>query len=382
MSTSTPTTRIAVDARMVRITGIGRYTAELIANLRSLKQDVTALVAPKDVAWWREHYPTSPYLEAPEQIYSWSEQLVLPARLTRGGFDLVHFTNFNVPLGYRGAFVLTLHDLTPLSFSGERRRDWVSKQAYRRVLVSAIARAGRIIVPSAQVRGQLAALVGPRFLSKTVVVHHGLGQEFRTSPTDPATRAEVLRRIGVDKPFALYVGNFRSHKNVTTLIQAFAALHDEEPTSQLVLVGAANAAQQAALTSVVESHKLRRAVVLAGELPDSELIAVYDAARLLVLPSFVEGFGLPALEAAARGVPVLASETTPVREFLGRAALSFNPRNVTQLADLLSVAWYDPTLRERLSNSGRTAARTRTWRTVAEETLEVYRSVVPSTVRK
>lgn len=383
MSTTAPRMpRIAVDARMVRITGIGRYTAELIAGLRSLGQDVTALIAPKDVAWWKERYPTSPYLEAPEEIYSWSEQLVLPARLSREGFALTHFTNFNVPLSYRGAFVLTLHDLTPLSFSGERRRDWISRQAYRRVLTSAVSRAGRIIVPTALVRSQLAAFVGPGVLQKVAVVHHGLGQEFRQAPTDPAARAEVLRRIGADKPFALYVGNFRNHKNLPTLIHAFAGLHAEEPASQLVLVGAANSTQQAVIARAIEMHGLRRAVVLAGELPDSELVAVYDAARLLVLPSFLEGFGLQALEAAARGVPVLASETTPVREFLGRAVLSFNPRNVTQLSDLLSMVWYDPTLRQRLANAGRTAARTRTWKTVAEETLNVYRSVVPSTVQK
>ena len=78
---------------------------------------------------------------------------------------------------------------------------------------------------------------------------------------------------------------------------------------------------------MIEKRDLRHAVVLAGELDNDELVATYDAARMLVLPSFVEGFGLPALEAAARGVPVLASETTPVREFLGRAALTFNPRS-------------------------------------------------------
>lgn len=370
--------RIGLDARMVRVTGIGRYIADLGAALRAAGHAVTAFVAPKDLEWWQTTYPGAAYLLAPEPIYSWSEQLVLPARISRNGFDLVHFTNFNVPLSYRGPFVLTLHDLTPLSFKGERRSGWVSRTAYRRVLASAVARAGRIIVPSALVRRQLAEVAGPAAAAKTTVVHHALSDVFRWPATAPEARAEVLRKLGVRHPFALYVGNLRSHKNIPVLLEAFAQLHEDEPASQLVLVGPATPAHQTAVHEHIEKLGLRRAVVLAGELSDEELVAVYDAARLYVVPSLVEGFGLAPLEAASRGVPVLASETTPVHEFLGRAALSFNPRSTEQLADLLAVTWYDAPLRQRLGQAGRRATHARTWANVARETVAAYEAAVPA----
>lgn len=373
--------RIGLDARMVRITGIGRYTAEIAAGLRALGQDVTALIAPRDVPWWRQEFPGAQFQIAPEPIYSWSEQLILPARLQRAGFDLVHFTNFNVPLGYRGRFVLTVHDLTPLVFAGERKTGWISRTAYRRVLASAVARAASIIVPSELVRAQLVALFGATSTTKTHVVQHGLGDEFRHPATPPVERAEVLRRLGVSAPFALYVGNLRNHKNIPTLLAAFAAFHADEPNSQLLLVGQTTAQQQAGVAALIEEKHLRRAVVISGELNNDELVATYDAARLLVLPSFVEGFGLPALEAAARGVPVLASETTPVREFLGRAILSFNPRSVDALADLMTLVWYDVNLRTRLGQAGQQLARTRSWTDVARDTLAAYDAVMHARTR-
>ncbi|MFO0703076.1 MAG: glycosyltransferase [Candidatus Andersenbacteria bacterium] len=94
-------------------------------------------------------------------------------------------------------------------------------------------------------------------------------------------------------------------------------------------------------------------MLLAGEpWVIEELAAVYDAARLLVVPSFAEGFGLQALEAAGRGAVVLASQTTPVREFLGRAVLCSDPHSFAQPADLLALVWYDAGVRQRLGQAG------------------------------
>ena len=373
--------RIGLDARMARITGIGRYVVELSRALQVLGKSVTAFVAPKDLEWWQGNLLNIPAISTPEPIYSWSEQLVFPARMSRAEVDLVHFTNFNVPFKYRGPFVFTLHDLTLLSFRGERRTSSVAQVAYRRVLHSALARAAQIIVPSQQVRALLSNLTSPSVIAKTNVVPHAVPANFRKQKVTAGARSEILRKLGINKPFILYSGNFRSHKNVPTLIRAFTRFFMEEPNSQLVLAGPVTERQSTQLNLLFEQLKMRQEIVMTNEAGEETLLALYDSARALVMPSWIEGFGLPALEATARGLPVLASETTPVREFLGRGVLTFNPRDAEQLADLLATIWYDVAMRERLVTLA-SPALIRTWDDVARETCSIYQAACPEIYKR
>ncbi len=369
--------RIAMDARMARVTGIGRYIECLSRELRESGDVITMLTSPSDRTWWRANYPTALCLEIPDAYYSWSEQLLMPSRLQRASFDLVHFTNFNVPLSIRVPYVVTVHDLTPLNFGGERRRSWLSQRAYQQVLAKGLNRAQHIIVPSQMIKRQLLAWATPEKIS---VIPHGIGHEFTTPRSTLATQQHVLKKFGISGPFVLYVGNMRSHKNIPTLLTAFAGLHAAFKTSRLVLVGPSTAGQVKAVKSLIHTLAIADQVVLTGSLNNTELLALYDAAQIFVLPSFAEGFGLVALEAAARGVPVVVSETTPVREFLGRAVLSFNPRKADALADLLVMLWSNPTLRERRSSMAQSLALARTWRNVANDTTAVYQRALVSKV--
>ena len=373
--------KIAIDARMARITGIGRYIECLIRELPAPEQKIVALTSPADHTWWSAHYPQIPRQEIPDPIYSWQEQLFLPGRL-KGKFDLVHFTNFNVPLAWREPFVVTLHDLTPLHFGGERRTSRLSQRAYQQVLKHAVRSAGRVLVPSQQVRRQLMRWTKA---DKIAVIPHALAREFTVPKTDPAAVREILDHFGVYTPYFLYVGNMRVHKNILGLLAAFAEFRGsaEKPTSAglttradhqatLVLAGPATPEQKKVLQPAVHALKLASCVVFTGALGNRALVALYDGARAFVLPSFSEGYGLVALEAAARGLPLLASETTPVREFLGRAVLSFNPHKVAQLADLLAMVWHNSALRERYGQLGSSQVRVRTWQQVARETAQQY----------
>jgi alpha-1,3-rhamnosyl/mannosyltransferase len=365
--------RIALDGRMVRITGIGRYIEELTSSLAAQGHQPTLLLSPDDESWWRATHPTIAYELAPEQIYSWSEQLVLPARIKKIKADLVHFTNFNVPLSWKEPFVLTIHDLAPLQFGGERRRNRFSQVAYRRVLASALARAQSIVVPSQLVADQLAPW---KLGSRVTVVPHGLSDVWRTSPTSPKQISATLKKWGVRQPYLLYVGNGRVHKNLSTLLAAFSELHRQHPDSSLLLVGPYTIEQRSALESLRTQHNLGDSLVIGAAADDAELRTLYDGARLFVLPSFVEGFGLVALEAAARGLPVLASSRTPVHEFLP-SALSFDPSRPMALVMLLTMLWNDPAGRKKVSDKLLREARQRSWSDVAQEMTEVYeRSLV------
>ncbi|MFH0830665.1 MAG: glycosyltransferase family 1 protein [Parcubacteria group bacterium] len=360
--------RIAIDARMVRITGIGRYTEELVCAEVRLGTRPTVFLTPNDAAWWHRRYPNVPFRISSEPIYSWSEQLVLPARLARERFDLVHFANFNVPLTYRGPFVVTIHDTIPLKFAGERRTSALARQTYLKLLQATLERAQRVIVPSLQVRDELAEISD---ISRVVVIPHGISDGYFDPATTPAEAAQVFARYRITAPYALYVGNFRAHKNVLTLVKAFAKMRESIPFAELVLTGPITSKQLQALRSSLPGSVAQQ-VRLTGPVAEADLRVLYDAARLFILPSLAEGFGLPALEAAARGTAVIAAATTPVREFLHDAVLTFDPQNVEQLADAMVILWTNQELRRRQALKARSLALRRGWADVARETLEAY----------
>ncbi len=359
--------RVAIDARMIRVTGIGRYITQLARALHLAGLDITLLLSGADQKWFEKNMPNIKTLLTPEPIYSWSEQLLLPARLKREEFDLVHFTNFNLPVSYKRPYVLTIHDLTPLSFGGERRRGWVSQQAYRHVINSGLSRAKQVMVPTRRVKNELP----PRYRRKVSIVPYALGDIFRcASVIDRA----LLNRYAINSPYVLYVGNYRTHKNIPTLVQAFASFSKSNPASQLVLVGDIDKHKRMALFSLACQYRLEKKLIITGQLHEKELLAIYDQAKLFVLPSFKEGFGFVALEAAARGVPTIVSESTPVREFLGRGVLSFEPTNVKQLADLMSVVWRDKVLASGIAKYATQLAVKRNWRNVANNVIEIYKN--------
>lgn len=363
-------TRIGIDARMIRITGIGRYTEELVSAL--VRQGVfpTVFVSPVDAAWWHLRHPSVPYRISSEPIYSWSEQLVFPARLAKENFDLVHFTNFNVPLSYRGPFVVTIHDTIPLHYAGERRRSGLTRQAYQRVLKSAIERAERVIVPTIAVRNELSELTD---VSKVVVVRHGLSEHFTGPVSSAAEAGRVFSRLGIEGPYLLVVGNDRSHKNIEGVLEALALARGTFADMRLVIAGPRSTTRRELINGMVQQLGLESAVRYCEKPSDRDLRVLYDGARALVAPGLIEGYCLPALEAGARGTAVVASQSIPVREFLYDAVMSFDPSDAQQMASTFAIIWSNQGLRDKLGQKARSYALRRDWDMVAEDTLSVYR---------
>ena len=369
--------KIGIDARMIRVTGIGRYIEQLTVALVEVGQDVTPILQPRDVAWWQENHPGIEHLSAPEPIYSWREQLSFPARLRAERFDVVHFGNFNVPFTWSRPAVVTLHDLTPLAFAGERRRGFTVRRAYRAVLANALGKNKHVIVPSQSVAGTIKRDYQPASLN---VIPHALSQVFFSDPTSTVVRAEFCRKHDISKPYVLYVGNMRQHKNVETLIKAFAEF-SKGVSAQLVLAGPVESSHTAQLQMLVGKLEIQQAVRWTDALSVEELLAAYDGARLLVHPSRAEGFGFTPLEAAARRVPTIVSSAVPTRALLGRGVVSFDPANTEELSSLISIVWADPHMRAQLVTRARSIAAVRTWKDVAQETVEVYKTFKTHSVK-
>jgi len=189
-------------------------------------------------------------------------------------------------------------------------------------------------------------------------------------PVPPAPdRARRLRDDhGLDGPVVLWVGTVEPRKNLPVLARAVAAVDG----LTLVVVGPAGWGED---LSIAMAPLGDRAVVV-GPVDEATKHAWFDAADVFCLPSLLEGFGLPVLEAMGHGTPVVTSADTATAEVAGDAGLAVDSTDVDAVADGLRRVLDDPALAARLAQAGRDRAATLTWAATAEATVGVYREVL------
>ena len=191
-----------------------------------------------------------------------------------------------------------------------------------------------------------------------------------------------LKRLAIDgsRRMAVYLGGFSPHKNLTALVNAFAriAASQEFADLQLVLVG--DTTGDAFLTCVgalVEQIKalgLENRVVFAGYLGDEDVVVLLNLASVLVLPSLMEGFGLPAVEAAACGCPVVATKESPLAGLLGEGCISVGTGE-EEIADAMARVLSSKALQAHMRERGLEAASRLTWPAAARQMMDVIRKV-------
>lgn len=363
-------TRLAIDLRMYRHSGIGRYLRNLLPPLLPLLQaESIRVIAPPtliaDAPWLQKSDP-DPRIEvfptgAP--IYSMAEQL-LPLRGAFRDTQLVWVPHYNAPLFYRGPLAVTIHDIAPLAMPEILGNS--IKRAYARLLIErATAHASAILCDSAFTAAELRRHVATP-ADKMTVVHLGLDESW------PATAPPHRETDGV--PYFLYVGNIKPNKNLTLLLKAFAQVQDRLP-HRVVLAGRMRGFGSNDEPTIREAESMGDRVRFTDEIPDSELTSLYAGAAALVMPSLYEGFGLPLLEAMHLGCPVLSSNAASLPEIAADAALYFDPRNAQSLVDcLLRVT--DTPLMESLRTAGRARAAQFSYAQCATQTAAVLNPLV------
>ncbi|MHC5037364.1 MAG: glycosyltransferase family 4 protein [Planctomycetota bacterium] len=370
--------RIVVDGRMACWTGVGRYITGLCRAMPQIdgENEYFLLQNPGDDA---RNVPETGKLQkvfcrSPIPPYSLKEQLALRKEVSRFQPDLVHVPHFNAPRFGRLPFVVTIHDLIYLLFP----EDCPSRFAFwaaRRMIRSAVRRAEKILTDSENTRADLIRLlkVDP---SRIRVTHLG-PPSLDTSDADPR---RVREQFGLRGDYLLYTGNHSPHKNLKTLLDAFALLRKDAFDLQLVITGPKDRHTPSVVAHVAQ-RGLSDRVVFTGNIADRDLSALYAGAAVLVFPSLYEGFGLPPLEAFATGVPVVASNAASLPEVLGDAALLVDPLNSNAFRDAIARVIREDDLRETLVSKGRKQLAKYSWTETARNTLEVYREALQSTGR-
>lgn len=259
---------------------------------------------------------------------------------------------FNAPAVCTRPIVLTIHDLIHLQFPSFAT--WGRRLYYRFLVKPAAARAVCVLTGSEYSRIQILKWSG---LPDTRVVNISYGVEPVFHPDGP--------RHEPGFPYILYVGNFRAHKNLPRLLAAFAQV--DSPELRLVLTGH----KPPELAEQIQSLKLEGRVQFAGTVSDEVLGRLYRGAVLLMFPSLLEGFGLPALEAMACGTPVIASRTTALPEVVGDAGLLVDPLDIGDMRRAMGRVLDDAELRSRMRAAGLLRARLFCWDRVAERVQQV-----------
>jgi len=201
--------------------------------------------------------------------------------------------------------------------------------------------------------------------ARIAVVPNGVDAElFRPLPGRPRTAGRIVATASADVPL----------KGLDPLLRAFAILRTRRP-AELVVVGRPR--PDGPIPRLMDELGLNGSVRFVSGVPDAELVALYAAAEAAVVPSLYEGFSLPAVEAMACGMPLVATTAGALPEVVGDAALLVPPGDHCALADQLTVLLADPGLRRDLGERGRTRVLDRfTWEAAARATADRYREVI------
>jgi len=370
--------RIGIDGRVTsaHFPGIGRYCLNLITELLKLETEHRWFVLydprhnPELAALATEQRGSSArFVALPVAVRSPAEQAALPALVAQLRLDLFHATYYALPPLLRGRLAVTLYDLIPQLYPTY----WPNPIVRRAISgwgALALRRAATVLTLSEATRQDLGRVYGPTATARPIVVTP-CGAEPRFLTLGQQRTRSGAEFEAPERPYFLYVGINKPHKNLVRLVQAFDLYRAQGGDSDLIIAGRWDARYPEA-GAEVDHRRLGERVRFRHDVSEAELAALYTGAQAFAFPSLYEGFGFPVLEAMAAALPVLAGSASSLPEIGGDAVLYCDPTNVRSIADGLIRLGGDADLRRTLSHAGYERARAFTWRRTAEATLAAY----------
>lgn len=373
--------KIGIDARFwgLEHAGIGRYVIELINSLARLdrKSNYTLFIRKKHRYSFNlpKNFST---VSADINHYTLEEQWLLSEIFTKQELDLLHVPHFNVPILYKRAFIVTIHDLLwhdvqGLSVTTLNPLTYLVKYlGYKATVSHALRKARAILVPSQQIKNKL---VKDHHVSqnKIAITYEAPSQVFYKGKKDKS----LLQKYGLTKPFIIYTGSAYPHKNIPAAGKAVKILNDRG-TKLTLAVASARSVFLNKLRRQLKKDKADKSTVFLGFIPDEKLASLYQQALALVQPSISEGFGLTGLEAMAAGLPVIASNLSVFKEIYGDQALYADPESPQDIANKITKLLTTKNLRADLSSQGKKQAAKYSWQKLSQQTLAVYKKVLKS----
>lgn len=359
---------IAIDLRMLHASGIGTVIQNLVPLVISLYSNIKFYLLGKrrdiELFSWAYNENTE-IINCNSSIYTVSEQIELFRKIPKN-ISLFWSPHYNIPIFYSGKLLVTVHDVFHIAMP--EYIDGLHRRLYARGMFVALKhKANKIICDSQFTSNELMRLTGIDS-SKIRVIYPGVDAMWFS--IQKKARPHL-------KPYLLFVGNVKPHKNLVRLVEAYEILMEKIP-HDLVIVGKKEGFITEDKVVQEKALKLNHRIHFTGYVTDNLLRQYFMHADTLVLPSLYEGFGLPALEAMACGCPVVASNAASLPEVCGDAAYYVAPDNIESITDGIYKVITDETLRKSLSEKGFERAKLFNWEKSAKEHLKVFEDVLNS----
>lgn len=347
--------RAAPDRSIPRFIINGRYQFAPLTGVQRYAHETTRCLGPRAQV-------ISPSLNFGRLGNNLWEQTILPQRIRSN--DVLWSPANTGPLSVANQ-VVTLHDTAALE-----RPEWyqASFAAWYRFLLPRLAwRVRRILTVSNYAKGRLLECLSlPE--EKITVIYPGVSCQFRSA--DPHACEGVRIKFQLPDQYFLFVGALEPRKNLPRLLKAFEQIHSTYPNIGLVLAGATGRAFRDPRLATQQPG-----VLLLCEVNDSDLPPLYTSALALVIPSLMEGFGLPALESMACGTPVIASKGGALEEIVGTTGLLCDPLKIDEISEAMWRVLHDESLRHRLSTLSLERAAQFSWQKTADQVFQTLQQV-------
>lgn len=376
--------RVLIDAKPMMtfpLGGVGAYCQHLIQALYEMQVDGIVPVYNKsgDLPYPYPYYQVQkirfPYRNLRSNRLTIKLSKIIPLEWFVGDFDIFHGTDYRHLPTSHAKKIITVHDLAGFHFP-----QFLSDKNLRFQLEEIpeyIRTSDHIIAVSESTKKDIIQFTG--FDSdKITVIPLAADADMRVmnQSSDTVLLEQVRCKYDLPDSFFLYVGSYDERKNLENIIAGLAYAQKNGVTWPLLLVGAGSPERKEALEQLIRQHGLTQAVRFIGHVPREELPCFYNLASVFLHPSWLEGFGLPALEAMQCGTPVIAANTFSLPEVVQDGGILVNPSAPEEIGQAMLQLAEDSALRIRLSQAALTCAEQFSWRKMAEQTLQVYKHVI------
>ena len=369
---------IILDGRLVlpHMTGIGRYILGLIQGYKSINSDdtfeiwmQTAVYGKHPLMGFDDDKFTFRCLSITHMNFRQQWQIPLALKNTR--FNLFHYPHFDLPFATPSPIIATIHDLKYIAQPGFFPHMGNLKKAIIRLMITHTCQKAKYIITDSSNTAQDLSTHLNISSEKLKVVPLGVSTEY--SIDIPSLELDLVsKKYGIEKPFILFIGERRPHKNLVGLIEAFYYFNGMTSRTYQLGIGGKPYADYCLPGRKVEDFQLNQQVVFIDDLQDEDLPALYKASEVFVTLSYYEGFGLPVLEAMASGTPVVSSNTTSLPEVCGGAAILVPPDQPEEVAVAISQVMKGGQNRDQNIYNGKKRATEMSWENCARMTIDVY----------
>ncbi len=361
---------VGIDGRELqgRPTGTGRYLRNLLRHWRDSPDTLVVYfngAAPDAELLRHPRVRVRALGSAPTSGLLWQERR-LPAAAGGDGLDVFFSPAYSCPLSLPLPRVTAVHDLSFFSLP----QDFTFRDGFRRrLLVARSLRVSRLVLACSDFTRREIASRFPDLADRVLTIPLGADDDLAAPPP----REEARARLGVRGRFVLTVGAILNRRRLPELLRAIARLRRRFPDVELDVVGENRTHPRLDPGALARSLGLADQVRFSGFVDEAGLADRYAAADVAVFLSDYEGFGLPALEAAARSVPLVASQRPALGEILGDAALLVDPADEDAITGALARVLADDALRSDLRRRGRALAARYSWAQTAGRTRDALR---------